>query len=145
MAKYKVPIEVKNEKHRFFGYSIWKYKLYADDEEKQYAKIKLLDIDGFVIGFHKPVKFTNIYAKASAQIKNSVLESSKEGLAFLGKKASIIEDNVSQILSSTKEKTSDIGQDLRLTAEVLTKETIKNTSSLFSKINSKFKKKNDQI
>jgi hypothetical protein len=125
MPKYRIPIEVKKVKHYFWGYTVWEYKLYSDDQEKQFAKLKLFDIDGFVVGFHTPVEFTSIYVKAASQAKTSARKAMEDAKAMVGTAA----------IAATA-----AGNEIKTDAEKLAREAGKKTSTFFGKVRSLVRK-----
>lgn len=117
MPKYRVPIDVQKKKHYIWGCTYYTYKLYSDDDEAKHTQIKFVDIDGFIIGFHKPEEFLNVYVKAVRSAKISTAKA-----AEATKTAAV------QIAGGARD---------------LAKETAKKTNTLFGRIKDKLASKKD--
>ncbi len=129
MAKYRVPIDVKKEKHYFLGYTYYTYKLYSDDEEVEFTSLKFIDIDGFMVGFHDPKDFKSVYVKLAKQAKVNTIKAVEET-----KNATI------RAAEGTKNAVVQASQDVKKIAI----DTAAKGGTFFYKIKSKLKKKNDQ-
>jgi len=77
--KYLVPIEITRiQPNQWLKFKTYEYKLYADNTEDKFTKIKFIDINGFIIGEHMPVRLQTVYNKAALQVKSNVVKVASE-------------------------------------------------------------------
>lgn len=127
--KYHLPIEINTiQLHRLLKIKTYEYKLYADPAQTKFTKIKFIDINGFIIGEHMPVKLQTIYDRAANQIKNNTVKAVSEIKGVV--------DGVADIAVGV---VSEVKGDVSNTA----KQTVGIATNLFGKFKNKFYKQPD--
>ena len=77
--KFFLPVELSSRKPvSWLNLTYYEYKIYADDKEDKFTKIKFTDIDGFIIGAHMPTKLNTFYDKAVSQAKAGTVKAVNE-------------------------------------------------------------------
>lgn len=110
--KYFIPVEViKRQRYGWLDVKTYEYKLFSDASEKKFTHIKLIDINGFVVGEHMPTKLHTIYDKATAQVKTNTVKAAAEIRQVVGEVKNIAVNtavDLSQDVSKTAKQTATI-------------------------------------
>lgn len=77
--KYHIPVELTVlQEYKWLNVKTYDYKIYADDIDGKFSRIRFIDINGFIIGEHMPTKLHTVYDKAASQVKNTTVKAVKE-------------------------------------------------------------------
>jgi len=121
--KYFVPVELVKQHAKWLGVSIYEYKLFADQTETKYSKIKFIDINGYAFGIHNPVKLQTIYDKATLQVKTNAVKAVSEIRNVVDGVADLAVDAVSEVKNDVS-KTAGIAINILNKIKTVTKEKL---------------------
>lgn len=106
--KYLVPVEITTyQPYSWLPLKTYTYKLYASNSDTKFTHIKLIDINGAVIGEHMPVQLQTLYDRATEQLKTNTVKAVTEIKNAVDGVANIAVDAVNEMKSDAS-KTANI-------------------------------------
>lgn len=103
ITKYYIPVELtKIKPNKWLNVRTYEYKLYADQSEKSFSRIKFIDINGFIVGEHMPVRLQSLYDATMQQVKTGTVKAVSEIKGMVDGVADLAVGVVSEVKEDAK-------------------------------------------